>query len=147
MAAYLCGYLLQDSLFRFRIWRIGAWAFFFLVEAILWYSVSLESQVWWLDLLQKLFRMRAALSLSLSSVVGQKASEPSLLERRLTGAPSLSTHPYSLSKPALPPVFVFCQRAMSGKRDEAARKVGRGAGGYQYTETPRLDIREGIGLQ
>lgn len=41
--------------------------------------------------LQKLLRILAALSDSMSSVVGQKASEPTLLDRRLTGAPSLST--------------------------------------------------------
>jgi hypothetical protein len=55
--------------------------------------------------------MRAALSLSMSRVVGQKASEPSLFESLLIGAPSLSTHPYILSKPALPPVLVLPQRA------------------------------------
>lgn len=63
-------------------------------------------------LLQKLLRMRAALSDSMSSVVGQNASEPTLLERRLTGAPSLSTQLYTLSNPALDCVFVFDQRAM-----------------------------------
>jgi hypothetical protein len=51
--------------------------------------------------------MRAALSLSLSSVVGQNASAPTLLDNLFTGAPSLSTHPYTLSKPALPPVLAF----------------------------------------
>ena len=61
------------------------------------------------NLLQKLLRMRAALSLSLSSVVGQKASLPSLLDNRFTGAPSLSTNPYILSKPALLLVLVLCQ--------------------------------------
>ena len=61
------------------------------------------------NLLQKLLRMRAALSLSLSSVVGQKASLPSLLDSRFTGAPSLSTNPYILSKPALLLVLVLCQ--------------------------------------
>lgn len=55
--------------------------------------------------------MRAALSLSISRVVGQKASEPSLFEILLIGAPSLSTHPYILSKPAFPPVLVLPQRA------------------------------------
>jgi hypothetical protein len=51
--------------------------------------------------------MRAALSLSLSIDVGQKASPPSLFESLFTGAPSLSTTPYILSKPAFPPVFTF----------------------------------------
>lgn len=58
--------------------------------------------------LQKLRRMRAALSLSLSSVVGQKASEPSLFDSLLTGAPSLSAHPHSLSKPDLLVCLVRC---------------------------------------
>jgi len=61
-------------------------------------------------ILQKLRRMRAALSLSLSSVVGQNDSEPSLLDNLFTGVPILSANPQSLSKPALPPVLVFCQR-------------------------------------
>lgn len=55
------------------------------------------------DVLQKLRKMRAALSLSLSRVVGQKASEPSLLLSLFTGAPSLSTSVQALSKPTLPP--------------------------------------------
>lgn len=50
-------------------------------------------------------RMRAALSLSLSRVVGQKASLPMRLEKRLTGAPSLSAQPQTLSNPCL--LFVF----------------------------------------
>lgn len=63
------------------------------------------------DVLQKLFKMRAALSLSMSSVVGQKASEPNLFDILLMGAPSLSTHPYILSKPIFPPVLVLLHRA------------------------------------
>lgn len=51
--------------------------------------------------------MRAALSLSLSSVVGQNASLPSLLLSRLTGAPSLSAAFHALSKPLFDPVLTF----------------------------------------
>src|ERR1700749_4978057 len=40
--------------------------------------------------MQKLRRIRAALSDSLSSEVGQKASAPSLLESLLTGTPTFS---------------------------------------------------------
>lgn len=39
--------------------------------------------------MQKLRRIRAALSASSSSVMGQKASAPSLLESLLTGLPTL----------------------------------------------------------
>lgn len=59
-------------------------------------------------LLQKLRNMRAALSDSLSNVVGQNASDPSLFDSLFTGAPNLSANTQSLSKPAFPPVFVFC---------------------------------------
>lgn len=52
-------------------------------------SVKRQGQEW-NHLLQKVFRIRAALSLSLSSEVGQKASDPILFENLLTGAPSLS---------------------------------------------------------
>lgn len=61
--------------------------------------------------MQKLFSMRAALSLSLSSVVGQKASLPSLLDSRLTGAPILSRAAQTLSKPALPVDLVLVHMA------------------------------------
>lgn len=57
------------------------------------------------DSLQKLFNILAALSLSLSSVVGQKASLPNLLLSLFTGVPSLSAAFHALSKPALLPVF------------------------------------------
>jgi hypothetical protein len=52
--------------------------------------------------MQKLRRMRAALSDSLSSEVGQKASAPSLLESLFTGAPIFSNHDLLLA-------FVFPQ--------------------------------------
>ena len=79
---------------------------FFLVEAILWVMWLVDARARWIglgDILQKLRKMRAALSLSLSKVVGQKASEPSLLLSLFTGAPSLSTRFQALSKPTLPP--------------------------------------------
>jgi hypothetical protein len=60
-------------------------------------------------LLQKLLKILAALSLSLSKVVGQNASLPILLDSLLTGAPSLSAHPHTLSKPFLLPDFVLSQ--------------------------------------
>jgi hypothetical protein len=59
--------------------------------------------------LQKLLRILAALSLSLSKVVGQNASLPILFVSLLTGAPSLSAHPQTLSKPFLLPDFVLSQ--------------------------------------
>ena len=52
--------------------------------------------------MQKLRRMRAALSDSLSRDVGQKASAPSLFESLLTGAPIFSNHDLLL-------VLVFAQ--------------------------------------
>ena len=74
------------------------------------------------DVLQKLRKMRAALSLSLSRVVGQKASEPSLLLSLFTGAPSLSTSVQALSKPTLPPPLtrdhqLLCWPVMSRSQD------------------------------
>src|SRR5262245_38782000 len=77
---YLCGDFLEDLLLR--LWTFSARAVFFLVEAILCRDRSagtcagkeyLRGET---GVLQKLFRMRAALSLSLSSVVGQNASDP-----------------------------------------------------------------------
>lgn len=70
-------------------------------------------------LLQKLRNIRAALSLSLSNVVGQKASDPSLLLKLLTGAPSLSTTAYSFSKPNLLPDFVFSHKVAGMLNAEA----------------------------
>jgi len=61
------------------------------------------------DLLQKLLKILAALSLSLSKVVGQNASLPILFDSLLTGAPSLSAHPQTLSKPFLLPDLVLSQ--------------------------------------
>ena len=46
----------------------------------------------WKPSIQKLRRMRAALSDSLSKDVGQKASAPSLFAVLLTGTPTLSNH-------------------------------------------------------
>jgi hypothetical protein len=60
-------------------------------------------------LLQNDLKILAALSLSLSSVVGQKASLPMRFESLLTGAPSLSAHPQTLSKPFLLCVLVVSQ--------------------------------------
>ena len=89
---YLCGYLLQH--FLLCQWATGGGTFFLLVEAILCYVISdVPRFLYESSILQKLLRMRAALSLSMSRVVGQKASEPSLFESLFTGAPSLSTHP------------------------------------------------------
>jgi hypothetical protein len=59
--------------------------------------------------LQKLLKILAALSLSLSKVVGQKASLPILFDSLFTGAPSLSAHPQTLSKPFLLPDLVLSQ--------------------------------------
>jgi hypothetical protein len=50
---------------------------------------------------QKDLNILAALSLSLSSVVGQNASLPMRFDSRLMGAPSLSAHPHTLSNPFL----------------------------------------------
>lgn len=77
------------------------------------------------DLLQNDFKILAALSHSLSRVVGQKASDPILFESLLTGAPTkkcqlrrqgvticdflhlrLSAKPHALSNPFLLPDFV-----------------------------------------
>src|SRR4051812_12173151 len=58
-------------------------------------------------LLQNDRSILAALSLSLSSVVGQKASLPMRFDKRLIGAPSLSAHPHTLSKPFLLVVLVW----------------------------------------
>jgi hypothetical protein len=44
---------------------------------------------------------------SLRSLTGQKASEPILFVKRLTGAPNLSAHAQVLSKPFLLVVFVL----------------------------------------
>jgi hypothetical protein len=57
--------------------------------------------------LQKLLNILAALSLSLSNVVGQNASLPILFVSLLTGAPSLSAQPQTLSKPFLLPDLVL----------------------------------------
>lgn len=62
------------------------------------------------DLLQKLRNILAALSLSLSSVVGQNASEPNLLVSLFTGAPNLSTSANVLSNATLPPNLVLSQK-------------------------------------
>lgn len=59
-----------------------------------------------MDSLQKDLSILAALSLSLSRVVGQNASLPMRLLKRLMGAPSLSAHVQTLSKPFLLCVFV-----------------------------------------
>lgn len=88
--------------------------------------------------------MRAALSLSLSSVVGQKASEPSLLDRRLTGGPNLSTQPYTLSKPALLLVFVFAHM-LTVALGQLGNGWGAGIINWQtknYTTRHRADIDE-----
>jgi hypothetical protein len=78
------------------------------------------------DSLQNDLRILAALSLSLSRVVGQNASDPILFESLLTGAPTencqysfqgqrtihysrLSAQPQALSKPFLLPLFVLSQ--------------------------------------
>lgn len=78
----------------------------FRVEAILCVlcQTSFRANVTY-DLLQKLFNILAALSLSLSIVVGQNASLPSLLLSLFTGAPSKSSVCQALSKPFLLPVF------------------------------------------
>jgi len=60
-------------------------------------------------LLQKDFRIRADLSLSLSRDDGQKASEPILFVSLLTGTPSFSNMAHPLSNAALLPVFVLSQ--------------------------------------
>nr|POE79630.1 hypothetical protein CFP56_07695 [Quercus suber] len=60
--------------------------------------------------LQKLFKILAALSLSLSRVVGQKASLPNLLLSLFTGVPILSAAFHTLSKPAFEPDFVRSQK-------------------------------------
>jgi hypothetical protein len=62
-----------------------------------------------IHLLQKLLKILAALSLSLSKVVGQNASLPILFDSLLTGAPSLSAQPQTLSKPFLLPDLVLSQ--------------------------------------
>lgn len=59
--------------------------------------------------LQNDLRILAALSLSISSVVGQKASLPIRFDSLFTGAPSLSAHPQTLSKPFLLCVLVVPQ--------------------------------------
>lgn len=59
--------------------------------------------------LQNDLNILAALSLSLSNVVGQNASLPMRLESRFTGAPSLSAQPQTLSKPFLLVVLVVSQ--------------------------------------
>jgi hypothetical protein len=77
-------------------------------------------------ILQNDLRILAALSLSLSKVVGQNASDPILFESLFTGAPTvgcqfsfqnqqtillsrLSAQPQALSKPFLLPLFVLSQ--------------------------------------
>lgn len=89
---YLGWYFLQH--FLLLLGPVRSRALFFLVKTILYSNISdkraLSSEQ---NVLQKLFKILAALSLSMSRVVGQKASEPSLFERRLTGGPSLSTQP------------------------------------------------------
>jgi hypothetical protein len=77
--------------------------------------------------LQNDLKILAALSLSLSSVVGQNASLPMRLESRFTGAPSLSAQPQTLSKPFLLVVLVVSQ---DGSLDVTfcilvARRVGK----------------------
>jgi hypothetical protein len=80
------------------------------MEAVL--EVAVDHLTYWegamerVNVLQKLRKMRAALSLSFSRVVGQKASEPSLLLSLLTGGPNLSTRFHALSKPTLPPPLI-----------------------------------------
>ena len=66
-----------------------------------------------MDSLQKLLNILAALSLSLSSVVGQNASDPSLFDNLFTGAPSASSDCHILSNPALLFSFVFSQIVLS----------------------------------
>jgi hypothetical protein len=66
-----------------------------------------------MDSLQNDFRIRAALSDSWSSVVGQKASEPILFVSLLTGTPSFSNPVHALSNAALLPDFVLSQADMS----------------------------------
>lgn len=55
-----------------------------------------------LDVLQKLFRIRAAFSHSLSMVLGRKASEPSLFANMLKGAAKRWPQPAFLGAPSLP---------------------------------------------
>lgn len=59
--------------------------------------------------LQNDLKILAALSLSLSRVVGQKASLPIRFDSLFTGAPSLSAHPHTLSNPLLLCVLVLSQ--------------------------------------
>jgi len=70
----------QDLLLLLRTFLRDRTSFLFVVEAILCRRVSLDCHdlFVWPDLLQKLLRMRAALSASLSSVCGQKLSTPIL---------------------------------------------------------------------
>jgi hypothetical protein len=83
--------LLQHPLFTHDLVPVG-WSVLFYVKSILcgdrsaMLTASLESKY----ILQKVLRILAALSLSLSRVVGQKASLPILFENLLIGAPSLS---------------------------------------------------------
>lgn len=75
------------------------------------------------NLLQNDFKMRADLSHSGPSCVGQNASEPILLVSLLTGAPSFSKRPHPLSKAALPPCFVLSHADMFFDREgEMVRK-------------------------
>jgi hypothetical protein len=123
--------LLDNPLFTLR-YALGRRPVFFGVESIL---CELESVVCFFTeqrelekehILQNDLRILAALSLSLSRVVGQKASDPILFESLLTGAPTvgcqfsfprqqirmhsrLSAHCQALSKPFLLPVFVLSQ--------------------------------------
>ena len=62
--------------------------------------------------LQNDFRIRAALSDSWSSVVGQNASDPILFVSLFTGTPSFSNPVHALSKAALLPCFVLSQADM-----------------------------------
>ena len=126
VATHLCRYLLQHLLLRLR--AVCGNNLFLLVEAIFWELSALGIRVRRASAnsLQKLLRMRAALSLSLSSVVGQKASDPSLFERRLTGGPNLSTQPYTLSKPALLLVFVFAHNMVAVAMEQPKRGAGCG---------------------
>lgn len=103
-----------DEYFGFVFWTFSGWGSgFLLVEAIFCFFVS-----WFSEgegqgsLLQNDFRIRAALSDSWSSVVGQKASEPILFVSLLTGTPSFSNPAHALSNAALLPCFVLSQADM-----------------------------------
>ena len=95
----LLGDLLKHSLFALR-YALGRRSIFFGVESIFcklsqYFFSPKQPELEMEDILQNDLRILAALSHSLSRVVGQNASEPILFESLLTGAPTVdvSFHP------------------------------------------------------